>query len=95
MPEELETDCVFVNHPLMMETETVSEYFAILVRTVAVACLIECVHISGCRSVTPYRPAFSVPATEHVEEHFEVRVFRRLRHPDHNIVTTRNVNKDR
>jgi hypothetical protein len=78
-----------------MLTEIVSEYFAILVRTVAVACPIGSVHISGCRSLTPYRPAFSVPATEHEEEYFEVRVFRRLQHPDHNIVTTRNVNKDR
>ena len=93
-PEVSETDCVFTNHPLMMETEIVSEYFAIQVRTVAVACLIGCVHISGYRSLTAYRPAFSVPATEHAEQQFEVRVFRRLQHPDHNIGTTRNVNKD-
>lgn len=64
--------------------------FAILVRTVASACLIGCVHISGCRSLTPYRLAFSVPATEHAEEHFEVGVFRRLQHSAHNIVSTRN-----
>jgi hypothetical protein len=35
-----ETDCVFTDHSLTMETENVTEYFAILVRTVAANCLI-------------------------------------------------------